>query len=796
MIRLPSIRSKLLAIFVVAGVLPLALITLVSYHNSLRAVEEMVGNRTSRLATTLGTELGRKLDSRVNDRILQVNQPVQDYLEAKARKDHRRGLEAIAALQAYLPSVFKQYAVFYDEMILAGPTGEPLFKFHRTGDATELAEMTEPRAYVLESDDDGVELSDRAREAVREYAGQRERVVIDLHDLRLEQRARTKDLERQLLNIRALRDSLKEKGLQMAEVARLSAEIARATSRMTVEVDPVDVLSDVEMPSPLVWAHPPVVLEHTYSADDRAAARAGAKLQRGEHRLHLISRGADRPPTVCLAQPIYSVADSTRRLGTLLTKLREDYVFPEDYASRGFGESGDLAVVDSRTGEILCHNRSHQVGKNIRLTDPALGLAAASPGGVGSSRPAWQRIRGRDGARLASVFDVPGTPWTVVATGQPREFESEARRAGLWNLIVSSLALILAGGVLVVASGRISRSIGTVTEGARRIAGGNLDGTIRVQTHDEIQTLAETFNTMTGSLRENIQLRERVAAELDALNRTLEQRVHDRTRELRTLNEALNQANQELKELDRLKTNFLATVSHEFKTPLTSIKAFAEILLDEAEESPSSEVTRRFLKIINSESDRLGRLIKHLLDLSRIESNRMAWRMSVFPIHQAVDAAIEGLLPVFGEKRIHLGRDLRCGNALVNADQDRIQEVLGNILDNAIKVSPPGGRIEVGCRKEDGHEDGLPWVRVSIRDEGDGIPPDQLDRIFDRFTQVESARAGIKGGTGLGLAISREIVEHHGGRIWAENAPGRGAVFHFTLPVTSQTEHPVEGRDG
>jgi signal transduction histidine kinase len=385
-----------------------------------------------------------------------------------------------------------------------------------------------------------------------------------------------------------------------------------------------------------------------------------------------------------------------------------------------------------------------------------------------------------------------------VATASPGEFATEARRAAWFNLGIATLALMLAAMVLVIASGRVSRSIKMVTAGAQRIAGGDLRGPpIHAETHDEIESLAEAFNRMTASVRRNIAMREQTAAELDALNRSLESRVQERTRELETLNAALNRANEELKELDRLKSNFLATVSHEFKTPLTSIKAFAEILHDELDEQGVSDELKRFLRIIDAESDRLARLIKNVLDLSRIESGRMVWRAAEFPIAEVVEAAIDGLLPALREKRIRLERELACGDAHLFGDQDRIQEVLANVLDNAIQASGAGQRIVIGCREAPESANGPHrMLRISVCDEGEGIAPDQIEKFFDRFHQVGAHGKRRRGGTGLGLAISREIAEHHGGRIWAESLPGRGSTFHITLPLATRSDPPAARAEG
>jgi signal transduction histidine kinase len=155
-------------------------------------------------------------------------------------------------------------------------------------------------------------------------------------------------------------------------------------------------------------------------------------------------------------------------------------------------------------------------------------------------------------------------------------------------------------------------------------------------------------------------------------------------------------------------------------------------------------------------------------------------------------AALDGLLPVFSEKNIQVVRRVDCPDALVSADRDRIQQVVTNLLENAIKFSAKGKRIWVECREVDGAGNGVPWLRATIRDEGPGIPASHLEMIFERFSQVDSTDTRGMGGSGLGLAISKEIVEHHGGRIWVESKSGDGAAFHFTLPIHTDPAEPSQ----
>jgi signal transduction histidine kinase len=522
-----------------------------------------------------------------------------------------------------------------------------------------------------------------------------------------------------------------------------------------------------------------------FGETDRAAFRDGPLLAAGTVRLRVEPAETGRGATVSVLMPVESSRRPNPRIGYVLARIRPDYLWPEEWTTRRFGERGQLAIVDTETGDILYHTRREWIGRRLNHVDPALNQRLMDPRLAASGDSAWISLGGADGRRVATLLGLPGVPWRIIATAVPGEFVSEARRAALWNLLVAALVLLAAAGVLVFTSGRLSRSIQTLTAGAQRIAGGDLAGPpIRVETHDEIHTLADAFNQMSAAVRRNIEMREQVAAELDALNRSLESRVQERTRELETLNTALNRANAELKELDRLKSNFLATVSHEFKTPLTSIKAFAEILHDELEERNVSAELRRFLRIIDAESDRLSRLIKNVLDLSRLESGRVVWRMADFPAAEIVETTIDGLLPVLQEKRIRLERDLHCGDVRLHGDPDRVQEVLANVIENAIQASAEGQRIVVGCRPADTGNGAPRMLRLFVRDEGRGIPADELEKVFDRFHQV-GAHGRRPGGTGLGLAICREITEHHGGRIWAESTPGYGSTFHITLPLAA-----------
>jgi two-component system phosphate regulon sensor histidine kinase PhoR len=228
----------------------------------------------------------------------------------------------------------------------------------------------------------------------------------------------------------------------------------------------------------------------------------------------------------------------------------------------------------------------------------------------------------------------------------------------------------------------------------------------------------------------------------------------------------------DLRRLERLRRELTANVSHELRTPLTSIKGFAETLLSGAMRDETTG--RHFLEIIDKEANRLVKLVDDLLDLSRLESKGISLKLSQVNVGQVIEETVARLRPLAGARDF----DLRpaAPEVLALADRDRLAQVLTNLLDNAIKFTPDGGRIAVDWRTANGE------VEVSVRDSGHGIAETDLPHIFERFYKADRARSATPGGSGLGLAITRHIVEAHGGRIKVASRPGTGTTFTFTLP--------------
>ncbi len=231
----------------------------------------------------------------------------------------------------------------------------------------------------------------------------------------------------------------------------------------------------------------------------------------------------------------------------------------------------------------------------------------------------------------------------------------------------------------------------------------------------------------------------------------------------------------ELRRLEQVRKDFVANVSHELKTPLTSIQGFAETLLAGALDDP--ENGRRFVEIIRHHALRLSRLTDDLLKLSRIEAGKLEPEYQPVALAELIRGAVEAARPRAEQNRLALDFACPADMPRVLGDANLLREVLQNLLDNAIQYTPPGGRIDVSAALSDGS------AVVTVADTGIGIPEAEQARIFERFYRVDAARSRELGSTGLGLSIVKHIVEWHGGRVGLESAVGRGSRFYFSIPL-------------
>jgi signal transduction histidine kinase len=263
-------------------------------------------------------------------------------------------------------------------------------------------------------------------------------------------------------------------------------------------------------------------------------------------------------------------------------------------------------------------------------------------------------------------------------------------------------------------------------------------------------------------------------------------------REVRLLAKSFNEMNEQVQATQRSQRDFIANVSHDLKTPLTSIQGFAQAILDGAAGDETS--LKQAAGVIFIESERMRQMVQDLLELARLDSGVTVFERLPVDIEILLKGIVEKFSPQAQQSFVTLqyteGEKMPGGSLTVTGDGDHLAQVFANLVDNALKYTPSGGRVWVASRSMDG------WVEVQVSDSGAGIPPDELDRIFERFYQTDkSRRGGSRRGVGLGLAIAREIVRAHGGTILAQNltstgeiaqsgAPGYGSIFTVRLPAS------------
>jgi len=295
----------------------------------------------------------------------------------------------------------------------------------------------------------------------------------------------------------------------------------------------------------------------------------------------------------------------------------------------------------------------------------------------------------------------------------------------------------------------VIKPLNNLEEMTDEIGKGNLGARVNINTGDEFEKLGQRFNTM--------------AQRLSKGREHLEDRISQATKEL-------SDANRELQTLDKLKSDFLANMSHELRTPLTVIRGGIDYL----NRTVKKEDNRNYLDIIDKNLARLIHLVSDLFDFAKIEGRKIEWSFDQVNLSVLIEEVLEIISPLSIDKNISINYK-HPGDVLVEMDLERIEQVLVNLIENAIKFSTPQTEIQIKV-EEDPTE-----VTVSVKDQGIGIAEENLKTIFDKFSTVPSAGIAKPEGTGLGLAICRAIIESHDGKIWAESVQGESSTFYFTL---------------
>ncbi len=384
----------------------------------------------------------------------------------------------------------------------------------------------------------------------------------------------------------------------------------------------------------------------------------------------------------------------------------------------------------------------------------------------------WSRPGAREASQALLFVDVHqrgGNPQPVFWQGRARvedlqrlasRFLGAARTAALFE---DSNGHTMAGARAGEADARLVQQVETQLAGAigsasARVMVASVVNEEDLELHDVMRILDE-------------------ASQLRMYSRALEEKSYS----LQQATEELRAANEQLKSLDRLKDDFMSSVTHELRTPLTSIRAVAEMMHDDPD--MPNDRRQEFLDIMVRESERLSRLVGQVLDLARIEAGHAEWHNSDVDMAAIVDQAVASMAEQYADRnaRIEMSGERRPG--LIRADADRLIQVLLNLLSNALKYLPDeDGKVRIHIA------DTQEGVTVTVTDNGPGISEAEQAEVFDKFRQVGDRRRR-QGGTGLGLPISRQIIEHFGGRMWVESVPGEGAKFSFFLPRQNEPEH-------
>jgi signal transduction histidine kinase len=386
-------------------------------------------------------------------------------------------------------------------------------------------------------------------------------------------------------------------------------------------------------------------------------------------------------------------------------------------------------ILDGTTGEILKTSNTDE-DNSIEITPVILSAISGTNAHKGNPRSAYMDVA------VPIVSDDTESKFVLYIIDNKQTVQN--LNAEIYKIILRTIAIGFA--ISVAISMFISKTllspIKGMTTAAEAMADGDFSRKINVESEDEIGILATTFNDMAMQIETMLE---------------------------------------ELKKAEKLRQEFVANVSHELRTPLTSIRTYAETISETQHLSPDKKA--EFLGVILNESDRMAEIVRDLLELSRFDSGTTVLSVARFSIEQSLRNVYAAIALEVKKHNQELNLELEWKLPSIIGDRSRIEQVFMNIMSNAIKYTPDGGKIDIYS----GSADGNVWVKIS--DTGIGIPEEDLGRVFDRFYRVDKARARESGGTGLGLSIAKETILRHGGDISIDSKYGTGTTVTITLPI-------------
>ena len=442
-----------------------------------------------------------------------------------------------------------------------------------------------------------------------------------------------------------------------------------------------------------------------------------------------------------MAQTIYvdalkaEMSEKTRMLGVLdreqLLKLE-----PETVRALAAAAGGRLTVVD-QAGRVLHDSSADASHMENHAQRPEIRAALAGQTGHSIRR---SPTTGQNYLYVATALSHGAVRLAMPLKEVSSQIAGLRRKLVLYTAIAFIPAILLA----LLFARFFARRLGAIIDYASTLATGDFRARLDVKGNDELGVLGQQLNE-TGA-------------------------------KLQKMFEELEHEHAELEKLERIRKDFVINVSHELRTPLASIQGYTETLLDGALHDQENNV--RFLNIIRQNAERLGRLTADLLTISRIELKTQKFQFASYRLEPLLRECVDSLEPVARKKRIVISLDFADEACEVFCDSESVHQIMSNLLDNAIKYTPEGGRIHVSAAPAPGG-----MIEISVRDTGIGIPREDLGRLFERFYRVDKARSRELGGTGLGLAIVKHLARAHGGDVRVESEIGKGSAFAFTLPV-------------
>lgn len=458
----------------------------------------------------------------------------------------------------------------------------------------------------------------------------------------------------------------------------------------------------------------------------------------------------DSDPYVTIAVPIEHLGGEVIGVLQAETSLRD---ILDVVSSVKLGRAGYTYVV-TRSGDLIAHS-------NISLL-----LQRRNLGQLNHVKAAFQPVQGAfkpkaivthniEGQKVFSSHAlIPILDWAVFIE-RPGE---EAYEPIYASLLRTSILLLIGLGVALLATllvrRRVVRPLESLRRGVESIREGDLTARLDIKTGDEIEILADEFNEMAAHLREAYT--------------GLERKVAERTQALTTANEKLEEANKH-------KSQFLANVNHELRTPVSAIIGYARLVL-RATEGRIAPLQKENLQDLLNNAERLLTLIDSLLDFAKIEAGKVEVRAEPVRLDELVHAAASTIEPILNGGRVRLVREIAPGIPIVNTDREKLRQIILNLLDNAVKFTERG-EIKISASREGGS------LRLVVSDTGIGIAKEDLDRVFEEFHRGNTTRVDGYRGTGLGLAIVRRFVALLGGSVSVQSESGKGAVFTVTIPL-------------